>query len=86
MRIRNLFVVFAGTLPGFFGFPSGGFVVGYSLPVACVAINGARNAGLLAVQILATADPALRARYADYKKNLVRQSRAKDKALRKRIG
>jgi 5-(carboxyamino)imidazole ribonucleotide mutase len=56
------------------------------VPVACVAINGARNAGLLAVQILATADPALRARYADYKKNLVRQSRAKDKALRKRIG
>jgi len=62
------------------------FVVGYSLPVACVAINGARNAGLLGVQILATADSALRARYADYKKNLVRQSRAKDKALRKRIG
>jgi len=56
------------------------------VPVACVAIDGARNAGLLAVQILATGDPALRARFADYKKNLVRQSRAKDKALQKRIG
>jgi 5-(carboxyamino)imidazole ribonucleotide mutase len=29
------------------------------VPVATVAVNGARNAGLLAVQILATADPAL---------------------------
>jgi 5-(carboxyamino)imidazole ribonucleotide mutase len=29
------------------------------VPVATVAIDGARNAGILAVQILATADPAL---------------------------
>jgi len=29
------------------------------VPVATVAINGARNAGILAAQILATADPAL---------------------------
>lgn len=29
------------------------------VPVATVAVGGARNAGLLAVQILATADPAL---------------------------
>jgi 5-(carboxyamino)imidazole ribonucleotide mutase len=56
------------------------------VPVASVAIDGARNAGLLAVQILATADPALRTKFADYKKNLVVQSRAKDKALRKKTG
>src|SRR5690606_32581394 len=29
------------------------------VPVATMAVNGARNAGLLAVQILATADPKL---------------------------
>jgi 5-(carboxyamino)imidazole ribonucleotide mutase len=29
------------------------------VPVACVAINGAKNAALLAIQILATSDPAL---------------------------
>ena len=29
------------------------------VPVACVAINGAKNAALLAIQILSTSDPAL---------------------------
>ena len=32
------------------------------VPVATVGVGGARNAGLLAVRILAAADPALRAR------------------------
>ena len=32
------------------------------VPVATVAVGGARNAGLLAVRILAVSDPALRAR------------------------
>jgi len=40
------------------------------VPVATVAINGARNAGILAVQILGTADPALRARMVAYKQGL----------------
>lgn len=40
------------------------------VPVATVAINGAKNAGLLAVQILSTADQDLRAKYNDYKKDL----------------
>jgi 5-(carboxyamino)imidazole ribonucleotide mutase len=40
------------------------------VPVATVAINGARNAGILAAQILATADPALRERIAAYKGGL----------------
>lgn len=55
------------------------------VPVAAVAVDGARNAGLLAVQILATADPKLRQMFADYKTALVTQSQAKDKALQKRI-
>ena len=37
------------------------------VPVACVAIGNGKNAGLLAVQILATADTALRAKYNDYR-------------------
>lgn len=40
------------------------------VPVATVAINGAQNAGLLAVQILATADEALARKYAEFKKGL----------------
>ena len=37
------------------------------VPVATVAVGGAKNAGLLAVQILATADDALAEKLADYK-------------------
>jgi 5-(carboxyamino)imidazole ribonucleotide mutase len=40
------------------------------VPVATVAINGARNAGILAAQILALADPALAARLQTYKEGL----------------
>lgn len=40
------------------------------VPVATVAVNGAQNAALLAVQILATADVALAERYADFKRTL----------------
>ena len=40
------------------------------VPVATVAINGARNAGILAAQILATADESLRARILAYKRGL----------------
>lgn len=38
------------------------------VPVATVAVNGARNAGLLAVQILATSDPRLSGKLAAFKK------------------
>lgn len=47
------------------------------VPVATVAINGATNAGLLAVQILATHDPALLERVIAYKEELAALSRAK---------
>ncbi len=40
------------------------------VPVATVALNGAKNAGLLAVQILSVADAALRRSLLDYKKQL----------------
>jgi len=40
------------------------------VPVATVALNGAKNAGLLAAQILGTSDEAIRNRMIVYKKNL----------------
>ena len=40
------------------------------VPVATVAIGGAKNAAVLAVQILATGDDALAAKLADFKKEL----------------
>ncbi|WFE24952.1 5-(carboxyamino)imidazole ribonucleotide mutase [Solwaraspora sp. WMMD791] len=52
------------------------------VPVATVSIGGARNAGLLAVRILAAADPVLRARMAAYQQELVELVAAKDAALR----
>jgi 5-(carboxyamino)imidazole ribonucleotide mutase len=52
------------------------------VPVATVAIGGARNAGLLAVQILATGDPQLRSRYVEFKARLAKESRAKNADLK----
>ncbi|MGH2558879.1 MAG: 5-(carboxyamino)imidazole ribonucleotide mutase [Thermomicrobiales bacterium] len=52
------------------------------VPVATVAIGGARNAGLLAVRILAAADPALRARMEDFQSRLAETVRAKDSKVR----
>lgn len=40
------------------------------VPVATVALDGARNAGILAAQILSTADPALRERIIAFKEAL----------------
>jgi len=40
------------------------------IPVATVAINGAMNAGILAVQILAVGDKALMTRMIEYKESL----------------
>lgn len=40
------------------------------VPVATVALNAARNAGILAAQILGTGDPSLLERVAVYKKKL----------------
>jgi 5-(carboxyamino)imidazole ribonucleotide mutase len=51
------------------------------VPVATVAIGGGRNAGLLAVQILATHDPILLQKLVRYKEELARQSREKNRNL-----
>jgi 5-(carboxyamino)imidazole ribonucleotide mutase len=51
------------------------------VPVATVALNGAENAGILAVQILATNDKALQDRMIAYKESLA----AKVEASRKEI-
>ncbi|NLN35296.1 MAG: 5-(carboxyamino)imidazole ribonucleotide mutase [Candidatus Cloacimonetes bacterium] len=40
------------------------------VPVACMAINGVKNAALLAIQILALSDNELAKRYKDYKESL----------------
>ena len=40
------------------------------IPVATVAINGAMNAAILAVQMLALSDTELAAKFADYKTGL----------------
>ncbi len=51
------------------------------VPVATVAIGQAKNAGLLAVQILATADPALLEQVIAYKRRMAEESRAKNDNL-----
>ncbi len=54
------------------------------VPVATVSIGGARNAGLLAVRILAASDDGLRRRMGGFQTELERQARAKGEALRAR--
>jgi 5-(carboxyamino)imidazole ribonucleotide mutase len=51
------------------------------VPVATVGIGAARNAGLLAVQILATGNERLQKALADFKKRLAAESRAKNRNL-----
>jgi 5-(carboxyamino)imidazole ribonucleotide mutase len=55
------------------------------VPVATVSIGGARNAGLLAVRILAVGDPQLAARVAAFQDDLAATARAKDAALQQRL-
>ena len=52
------------------------------VPVATVAVGGARNAGLLAVRILAATDPALRGRMTAFQADLAGSVLAKDEALK----
>ena len=57
------------------------------VPVATMAVGmgGPRNAGLFAIQIMATADEELRQKLADFKQALVAKITAKDAALRESI-
>jgi 5-(carboxyamino)imidazole ribonucleotide mutase len=56
------------------------------VPVATVAVGGARNAGLLAVRILAAADDELRARMVAFQEQLRATAQAKGTALRAKLG
>jgi 5-(carboxyamino)imidazole ribonucleotide mutase len=55
------------------------------IPVATVAVGGARNAGLLAVRILAVGDQALTQRMLDFQAELRSAAQAKGEALRARV-
>ena len=52
------------------------------IPVATVAVGGARNAGLLAVRILAAGDETLRAQMIEFQARLTATAKAKGEALR----
>lgn len=53
----------------------------YGVPVATVAINNAKNAGLLAVQILASSDKKILDKIISFKKKIKKESLAKNKKL-----
>ena len=55
------------------------------IPVATVAVGGARNAGLLAVRILAASDEPLRERMVAFQRQLRDTAQAKGAALRARL-
>ncbi len=55
------------------------------VPVATVSVGGARNAGLLAVRILAASDEALQAKMARFQADLEQLVLDKDAALRERV-
>jgi 5-(carboxyamino)imidazole ribonucleotide mutase len=54
------------------------------VPVATVSVGGARNAGLLAVRILAANDEALREQMVEFQDDLNASAKAKGQALRAR--
>ncbi len=51
------------------------------VPVATVGVNAARNAGLLAAQILGVSDEAMQKKLDQFKVKLAEESRAKNKTL-----
>ena len=55
------------------------------VPVATVAIGAGKNAGLLAVEMLAISNTKLMNKLIEYKKELATESRNKDKVLNKAI-
>jgi 5-(carboxyamino)imidazole ribonucleotide mutase len=55
------------------------------IPVATVAVDGAENAGLLAVQILSTAYPELKDKMREYKNKLALKVEEKNNKLQKKL-
>jgi 5-(carboxyamino)imidazole ribonucleotide mutase len=56
------------------------------VPVATVAVGNARNAGLLAVRILATGDDVLRGLMVDFQTALAESARARGEVVRRESG
>jgi 5-(carboxyamino)imidazole ribonucleotide mutase len=54
------------------------------VPVATVAVNGSRNAGLLAIRILALSDERLATHLESFREKIAEQVRTQDEALRAR--
>jgi 5-(carboxyamino)imidazole ribonucleotide mutase len=55
------------------------------VPVATVGVAGARNAGLLAVRVVAASDESLRARMEDFQRHLAETAKTKDRSLQDRL-
>lgn len=55
------------------------------VPVATMAIGGGKNAGLMAIKILGTADPALRKKMKLFAKSLANDSRRRDQKLDEKL-
>lgn len=55
------------------------------IPVATVAVNGAKNAALLAIQMLSLSDDRLSDKLEDAKAEMVKGVKAKDEALQEEI-
>ena len=53
------------------------------VPVATVAVNGAKNAGILAVQIIGTNDPAIMQKVLKYKADLKEEVETKSSKIKK---
>jgi 5-(carboxyamino)imidazole ribonucleotide mutase len=54
------------------------------IPVATVALNGARNAGILAAEIIGSSDPAVARKLEAFKKSLKKKVQAMNTALARR--
>ena len=55
------------------------------VPVATVALDGAENAALLAVQIISVRDSVLRSKMKEYKSGIVRKVEQKDRVLQENL-
>lgn len=51
------------------------------IPVACVAVDGADNAAILAAQMLALSDPALADKLEQFKARMAQEVSEKDKKI-----
>ena len=55
------------------------------IPVACVAVDGADNAAILAAQMLALSDSELTGKLADFKANMAAEVAEKDRHIAERL-